>query len=226
MKSVEIESIKFSYQEGVDVLNIDSLSIEQGERVFIHGPSGSGKSTLLNLLAGVLTPSSGNIKILDRKLNDLSVSSRDRFRGDHIGFVFQSFNLIPYLTIKENISLPYKVSKVKKSKISNIDEETLKIAKHLKIDSFLDQKVSRLSIGQQQRVGVARALIGNPDIVIADEPTSSLDDEVTDSFMNLLLEKQKESGFTLIFVSHDKRLEKHFSRTISLSEINKVGAKQ
>ncbi|MCP4915094.1 MAG: ABC transporter ATP-binding protein [Oligoflexia bacterium] len=225
MNTVELENIKFSYQNNVDVLNIESLEIVKGERVFIHGPSGSGKSTLLNLLAGVLTPSSGSLKVLDKKLNDLSVSERDKFRGDHIGFVFQSFNLIPYLTIKENISLPYRVSKIKRNKISDIEEETLKIAKHLKIDNFLDQKVSRLSIGQQQRVGVARALIGNPDIVIADEPTSSLDDEVTDSFMNLLLEKQKESGFTLIFVSHDKRLEKHFSKVISLSEINKAGGK-
>lgn len=208
-------------------MEIPTLKIKTSEKVFIHGPSGSGKSTLLNLLSGVLKPTKGEIHILGENIAPLSVRQKDKFRGDHIGFIFQSFNLIPYLSVKENIILPYLASKLRRKRLqSSIDQEVNQLAGHLNLTDYLEKKASQLSVGQQQRVAVARALIGSPDIILADEPTSSLDDSVTEKFMNLLLEEQKAKKFTLVFVSHDKRLSKHFDREISLSNINKTGILQ
>lgn len=222
--AISISDLCFSYKKKYQILNIPSLQIKEGEKVFIYGPSGSGKSTLLNIMAGVLAPTKGNISILGQNLSDLSQGTRDILRGNHIGFIFQNFNLISYLTTYENILLPLKSSKHRYLKIKDkVFAEISRIAKHLELDEFLDRPVTKLSIGQQQRVAVARALIGGPEVIIADEPTSSLDDEVTDSFMKLLLEEHKEKSFTLIFVSHDKRLAKYFDRQISLLEINHKG---
>lgn len=222
--SIELKDVNFSYNDQNKILSNLNLSILKSEKVFIHGASGAGKSTLLNLIGGVLSPIEGSVEILDQDLSKLSVGKKDKFRGDNIGFVFQNFNLIPYLTIHENILLPLKVSK-KRSKgiLGEIDSEIKRIAKHLKIHEFLDKRVTELSVGQQQRVAVARALVGNPEIIIADEPTSSLDEDVTDSFMQLLIEEQKSKKFTLVFVSHDKRLAKFFDREISLKSINGQG---
>mgnify|MGYP006431420009 CR=1 FL=1 len=224
--SIVLKDIDFSYNQKDNVLSITDLNILDGEKVFIYGPSGSGKSTLLNLIAGVISPNKGSLNILGENINKLSMGKKDRFRGDHIGFVFQNFNLITYLTIYENILLPLKSSKKRFSKIvGSIDSEIKRIATHLKIDAFLDKRVTQLSIGQQQRVAVARALVGNPEIVIADEPTSSLDEDVTDSFMQLLIDEHRKQNFTLLFVSHDRRLSKFFDREIALFEINQ-GAKK
>ena len=224
--SITLKDIDFSYNKKDKVLSISELNILEGEKIFIYGPSGSGKSTLLNLIAGVLSPEQGLLTILGRNMAELSMSKKDRFRGDHIGFVFQSFNLISYLTIYENILLPLKSSKKRHSKVKgNIDSEIKRIAAHLKIDGFLDKRVTQLSIGQQQRVAVARALVGSPEIVIADEPTSSLDEEVTDSFMELLIEEHRNKKFTLLFVSHDRRLSRFFDREIALCEINQGARK-
>ena len=219
--AIQLENVKFSYDKEHVILNIKSLLIEQGEKVFIYGPSGSGKSTLLNLMAAVASPNSGSVTILGENESELSNVEKDRLRGDYIGFIFQSFNLIPYLTIYENILLPLKSSQKKRSKVHNIiNKEIQRISLHLNINELLHKRVTELSIGQQQRVAVARALIGDPEIIIADEPTSSLDEEVTDSFMQLLVDEHKKKKFTLIFVSHDRRLTKFFDREISLSDIN------
>jgi putative ABC transport system ATP-binding protein len=172
-------------------------------------------------MAAVLSPNSGGVTILGKKESELSIVEKDRLRGDFIGFVFQSFNLIPYLTIYENILLPLKSSQRRHSKVKNrINKEIQRISKHLNINELLHKRVTELSIGQQQRVAVARALIGDPEIIIADEPTSSLDEEVTDSFMQLLVDEHKKKKFTLIFVSHDRRLTKFFDREIALSDIH------
>lgn len=219
--AVDLKDITFSYGDEA-VLCIPSLQIKKGEKVFIHGPSGSGKSTLLNLISGILSPQAGSIQIEGLELNQLKPSEKDVFRGKNIGFIFQNFNLINYLTIFENIILPLKASSERMRKINEpIKEEVNRLARHLNIFDFLHKKVSDLSVGQQQRVAVARALIGNPSIIIADEPTSSLDDEVTDKFIELLLDEHKRENFTLIFVSHDKRIARYFDREIALGEINK-----
>lgn len=220
MKSYDLENVKFSYNSQNDILSIKNLTVQKGERVFIHGPSGSGKSTLLNMMAGVLAPTSGSLRALGKGLETLSVQSRDRFRGDHIGFIFQNFNLIPYLSIKDNISLPCRASKIRRDRSPELEKEINYLANHLGLSDILNHNVSRLSMGQQQRVGAARALIGSPEIIIADEPTSSLDDDIASQFIKLLMQEQEVKGFTLIFVSHDNRLKKYFPRTVALNEIN------
>ncbi len=223
MDIVKLDKLKFSYQTGDPVLDIDSMEIKKGERVFLHGPSGSGKSTLLNILSGVLSPQEGSIRILGKDINNLSQSKRDEFRGDYIGFIFQRFNLINYLSIAENISLPCRTSKVRKENLNDsMESEITRLVDHLNLKPYINKKVSKLSVGQQQRVAVARALIGKPEIIIADEPTSSLDDDVTDKFIELLLRECNEKQTTVIFVSHDKRLAKHFDREIELKTFNKA----
>ena len=220
--SIEINNLQFSYRDCELILEIPFLTINKSEKVFIYGASGSGKSTLLNLMAGVIVPTSGEINILERNISRLSPSERDKIRGDHVGFIFQSFNLIPYLTVYENIILPLKTSKLRRFKSrNNVDREIKRLTSHLKLQDHLEKRVTQLSVGQQQRVAVARALVGSPEIVIADEPTYSLDEGVTDSFMKLLLEEHQRSKFTLLFVSHDRRLAKYFDREISLLDLNK-----
>lgn len=226
MSMIHLENIEFGYKEDNPILAIDQFRVEKGEKVFLHGPSGSGKSTLLNLLAGVLNPQRGKIFINGEEINLLSATKRDQFRGDHIGFIFQRFNLINYLSISENISLPIRSSKVRKKKMKgSLIEEITRLIKHLDLENFVGQKAMNLSVGQQQRVAVARALIGNPEIIIADEPTSSLDDDVTGKFVDLLLDECKKTQTTVLFVSHDKRLASHFDREVSLNEINNKGGK-
>lgn len=220
MNAVELKQCQFSYTpHSPKVIQIDHLEIKNGEKVFLYGPSGYGKSTLLNLMAGVLKPGSGELLVLGHNMSDLSPSKRDQFRGEKIGYIFQIFNLIPYLTIKENIILPCLVNK------NRTKEDYLRQAEELinalGLRDHVHKKVTDLSIGQQQRVAAARALIGDPQLVIADEPTSALDEKNTKEFMELLLSLWQMKKFTLLFVSHDERLKTHFDRTISLSEINR-----
>lgn len=224
---VEIRNLKFKYPSSTNLtLDISDLTIPKGTKVFLHGPSGTGKSTLLELLAGVLSPSEGQVKILNENLNELSSSAKDIFRSNHIGYIFQSFNLIPYLSVKENISLPLYFSKEKRHKVSTENEiKTISdLTKTLGIEQLLDKKITELSVGQQQRVAAARALIGSPELILADEPTSALDYDHREKFIRLLFSVAEKNNSTVIFVSHDKSLEKIFDLTISLAEINKAGA--
>lgn len=219
--SLKINQLKFSYNKGKTVLDIDNLEINQGEKVFLYGPSGYGKSTLLNLIAGVLPVSEGEISVLGNNLSKLSNTKKDLLRGSEIGYIFQIFNLIPYLNIEENIVLPCMINK---NRAHNLDyrNQAQDLMAVLGLEEFKDKNVTALSIGQQQRVAQARALIGNPKIIIADEPTSSLDEKNTNEFMKLLLSEWEKRKFTLIFVSHDERLKKYFERSISLPEINRA----
>lgn len=224
--SIQLKDLKFSYQKNSKlssptVLSIDELMINAGEKVFLYGPSGHGKSTLLNIMAGVLTSKTGLVEVLGVNLQTISQSARDHLRGENIGYIFQIFNLIPYLNIKENIVLPCLINKKRGLGIdfyAQADEliETLGLTEHV------NKKVTELSIGQQQRVAAARALIGNPKLIIADEPTSSLDEKNTNEFMNLLIGEWEKRKFTLIFVSHDTSLARFFPKTISLPDINKI----
>lgn len=217
MNAVEINNLSFSYNDSNDVLNIKNFSIKKGESIFIHGPSGSGKSTFLNLISGILTPQTGKIIILNEDLTLKSTVKRDIFRGDHLGYIFQQFNLIPYLSIYENILLPLKSSKVKKSRISGKVETIIQAyLRQLDLLDYMNASIDSLSVGQQQRVAAIRAFVGKPEIIIADEPTSSLDEESTKKFIELLKSEYDKNEFTLIFVSHDKNLARHFDRSISL----------
>ncbi|MBL7002552.1 MAG: ABC transporter ATP-binding protein [Gammaproteobacteria bacterium] len=224
--AIQIDHLKFSWVKNTPLtLDVDHFSVQPGEHVFLKGESGSGKSTLLNLLGGVLVPNSGKITLLDQSLTNLNSTQRDVFRSNHIGFIFQMFNLLPYLSVLENVTLPLSFSNDRKNrtlKKQNINDEAMRLLAHLNLDdpSLLSRSVSELSVGQQQRVAAARALMGTPEIIIADEPTSSLDSDHRDNFINLLTSECRQNQSTLLFVSHDQSLERHFDRTLSLSDIN------
>lgn len=220
---IDISRLQFRWREGLPlVLDIDELHIQRGERVFIKGASGSGKSTLLSLMAGVLSPQQGRLSILDNELTQMKGAQRDAFRADHIGFVFQMFNLLPYLSVIDNVTLPLHFSKRRKQKVPQAEQEAERLLAHLDLTGpeILSRPVSELSVGQQQRVAAARALIGGPEILIADEPTSALDADRRESFIKLLLTECDTSDITLIFVSHDEALQNHFDRSLSLGDIN------
>lgn len=219
--AIRLQNCQFAYQKNTNVLNIDELIIKKGEKVFLYGPSGHGKSTLLNLIAGVLKANSGNVEVLGQDLSKLNQSARDKLRGEKIGYIFQLFNLIPYLSVKENIELPCLINKKRTQSHSNIETQAMGLIESLGLIDLTKKSVTDLSIGQQQRVACARALIGEPEIIIADEPTSALDEKNNKEFMKLLLSEWEKKQFTLLFVSHDERLKTYFDRTISLPEINR-----
>lgn len=222
-RAVYVKNLKFSYHQTQAplVLNINELEIPSGEKVFLYGPSGHGKSTLLNILAGVLEVKDGTVEVLGQNLHDLSQSRRDHLRGENVGYIFQIFNLIPYLNIKENIVLPCLINK-KRGEGMDFHAQADELIKTLGLVDHAHKNVTDLSIGQQQRVAAARALIGKPRMIIADEPTSSLDEKNTSEFMNLLLSEWEKRKFTLVFVSHDTSLKQYFPRTLSLPEINRL----
>ncbi len=220
---VALERVRFRWPgQSVDTVSIDELHLDAGEHLFVRGASGSGKTTLLNLLAGVHTPTAGQIRLLGTDLATLSPSRRDRFRADHLGVVFQQFNLLPYLTTLENVTLSCAFSRRKTERASGSSgvgatARGLLTALNL-ADDLHRAPVAKLSVGQQQRVAVARALIGGPEIVIADEPTSALDADNRDRFLSLLFQEVEAQGCTLIFVSHDPELAGRFARSIELAE--------
>ncbi|NWG87758.1 MAG: ABC transporter ATP-binding protein [Hydrogenophilaceae bacterium] len=219
---VRIADLRFDWG-GTPCLDIAAFELAPGEQVFLHGPSGSGKSTLLNLLAGVLLPRSGDLSILGQPLSRLSGSARDRFRADHIGLIFQQFNLIPYLSVLDNILLPCRFSERRRERAGDPRQAAARLLRHLDLDESLWQRpATALSVGQQQRVAAARALIGTPELVIADEPTSALDAERQTAFLDLLIKECTAAGAALVFVSHDRRLAGRFSRELALTEINRT----
>lgn len=227
---IELKQLKFSWNNATHItLDINELNIYQQERVFIEGASGSGKSTLLSIIGAVNRPLSGQVKVLGNAIEQFSDLKRDHFRADHIGFIFQMFNLIPYLSMVENVILPCRFSKQRYHKATQqmtIEQEALRLLDHLGLNDskLLSKPVTELSMGQQQRVAAARALIGHPEIIIADEPTSSLDSDIRDAFLDLLFKQCDNEGSTLIFVSHDGTLEQRFERTIRLSDINQAAS--
>ena len=211
-------------------LAVPELQIACGEKVFLLGASGSGKSTLLNLIAGVLTPQQGSIRILDTDFSQLSARQKDRFRARHIGLVFQQFNLIPYLDVETNIRLassfvgsPGPVStstSTSKSDANAAPQRMRALLEGLHLDpALLKRRADSLSVGQQQRVAIARAMINQPALLIADEPTSALDTDARDSFMQLLLGLQANSGTTIVFVSHDRSLASGFDRVVDMRQL-------
>ncbi len=225
---IELANVRFRWQpQAPVVLAIDIFRLAAGERLFIRGPSGSGKTTLLGLIGGVLVPETGQVRLHGTDLATCSASARDRLRADRIGFVFQMFNLIPYLSVLDNVMLPCRFSKHRASRAagggSALDEaQRLLLRLGLGQEDILARDVAALSVGQQQRVAVARALIGQPDIVIADEPTSALDADTRNEFLALLGEECARSGAALLFVSHDTELARSFDRSLDMRELNQA----
>lgn len=225
---VTIRELRFAWQQRDWVLDIDHFQIDHNERCFLYGPSGCGKSTLLGAIAGVNRPAHGSVEVLGQNLYHLSHGQRDQFRAHHIGFIFQMFNLLPYLSIVENVTLPCHFSNVRKQKAiarsGSTDSEARRLLADLglKGEALLRRKVSELSIGQQQRVASARALIGSPEVIIADEPTSALDTDSRESFIRTLFQECDDQGSTLLFVSHDMSLSRLFSRQMALTQLNRA----
>lgn len=222
--ALQLEGVRFGWAAGKPVVDIDRLDIARGERVLIQGASGSGKTTLLSLLAGVLVPQAGSIRVAGTNLSSLPGAARDRFRSDHIGFVFQQFNLLPYLSVRENVLLPRAFSARRTSLAEPGQADILLEQLGLNMQSLGDRPVTSLSIGQQQRVAVARALIGTPELLIADEPTSALDADAREAFLHLVFAECERAGSTLVLVSHDAGLVPLFDRALRLAEINRVPA--
>ncbi len=225
-EAIHLRNVVFGYNPRVPVLRVGEFVVASGKRVFLYGPSGSGKTTLLGLITGILQPQQGSCRVLGVEMTKLSMSARDRHRGAEMGYIFQSFNLIPYLTVRQNVALPCQVHKRRRKHIvaSTLHEEVERLVRRLGLETHIDHGVKQLSTGQQQRVAIARAVIGKPSLVIADEPTSALDADRRQAFMDLLFEVCDEAGATLVFVSHDRSLMAHFDEQVALSDISQVCA--
>lgn len=225
--AIELNHLRFGWKPNTPVLNIEDLLIPAGQQVFLRGASGSGKSTLLNLLGGLMPPQQGQVKLLDQALEKRPQRYRDRFRADHIGVLFQQFNLLPYLNLIDNVTLPCRFSKLRRQRAGSPETAARHLLSALGLKDYLDKpiKTAELSIGQQQRVAAARALIGHPEIILADEPTSALDSDTRNQFLSLLSEQCQQHQTTLVFVSHDLSLSSHFDRVIDLADMNQIGVK-
>lgn len=227
---IHLQNLKFSWPGSKEpIINCRDFQVNRGEHLFIRGPSGSGKSTLLNLIAAVMVAQNGKLSLRNENLTTMSVRLRDQFRADHIGFIFQQFNLVPYLNLVENVMLPCRFSRRREQQAVKEFGSTEKAANYLLKQLFendlLDPlaPVANLSVGQQQRVAAARALIGKPDIIIADEPTSSLDVDSRGRFIKLLFEQAESADSTLLFVSHDPSLGKLFERIVEIEAFQSEG---
>lgn len=222
---VNLTDLRFAWPGQADLLNVPTFRLDPGERLFLRGPSGSGKSTLLGLIAGVLEAQRGQLNVLGSDLTQLSGGQRDRVRADHLGVIFQMFNLVPYLSVIENVVLPCRFSKRRQTEVQaqgGAQAEATRLLRQLGLDDadLLARKVTELSVGQQQRVAAARALIGGPSLIIADEPTSALDADSRDRFIDLLSDEAQKTGAALLFVSHDGGLAPLFDRALDLADLN------
>ncbi|MET0431426.1 MAG: ATP-binding cassette domain-containing protein [Hyphomicrobium sp.] len=205
-------------------LTIPRFVLQRGEKLLLLGPSGSGKSTFLSLLAGIVVPDEGRVAIDNTDMAKLGGAARDRFRVDHFGIIFQMFNLLPYASLIDNVLLPVRFSRLRRE--NALREGPLDdVAKRLLLDLGLNATViasstaASLSVGQQQRVAAARALIGAPQIIVADEPTSALDRSTEGAFLKLLFAQSEKADTSVIMVSHDEGLGRHFDRVVRLQDI-------
>jgi putative ABC transport system ATP-binding protein len=224
MQSIAIawKNLAFTWPKSGFTVEPPDLELSVGESIFIHGPSGCGKSTLLSLISGVIPAHKGHLQMLGVDMAQLSSAKRDNFRGENLGIVFQQFNLIPYLDVMSNVLMPTRMFPKRLARsverhggaIQQAEVLFEKLGLPLSIKS---QKVNQLSVGQQQRIAVARALIGYPPIVIADEPTSSLDEVNKNEFLELLLSVARDANTTVLLVSHDTRIASSFDHVLSLT---------
>jgi len=206
---IKTESLKFSY-DGKKYFDFPDINLDSGENLLIIGNSGIGKTTLLHLLAGILKPKSGSINVSGIEISKFSDTELDKFRGDNIGIVFQRPHFIYSLTINENLKLAQYLSPSKTS------GDAEKILESLNINDKYQQKPNQLSEGEKQRVSIALALINSPNLILADEPTSSLDDFNCDNVIKLLKKQAKDHKAQLIVITHDARLKKHFKNNLNL----------
>lgn len=224
---IEIDALGFAWPGQAELLDIPHFRLAAGERLFLKGPSGSGKTTLLGLLGGVQVPQRGRVSLLGHDLGRLSASARDRLRVEHSGYIFQQFNLLPFLAVRDNVELPCRFSARRAARATvrhgSVAAAASELLERLGLGRALHgRRADQLSIGQQQRVAAARALIGQPELVIADEPTSALDADSRAAFLDLLFAECRDAGASLLFVSHDRSLAPLFDRALDLAEINRA----
>lgn len=226
---LRIDGLRFAWPRSPWTLHVPALGLEAGDRVFLHGPSGTGKSTLLNLIAGTLLPQSGTVRVAGEDVAKRSGPARDRLRADHLGIVFQQFNLLPFLSMVDNVTLPCRFSRRRRERALQRFGSLDAAARHylaalgLGEAAQASRRVIELSVGQQQRVAAARALIGGPSLVLCDEPTSALDTRNRDQFIDLLFAECEAAGTALLFVSHDLGLASRFPRQQALGELTGTG---
>ena len=220
---ISIKNLKYKIGQNINFsLNIKNFKLNKSDSILIYGESGLGKSTFLNLLSGTISPQKGTIDILGTNISNTSSSIKDKIRGDHFGIVFQTFNLLPYVSVKNNILLGKAYSSIKQSKSNNDEIKELMDKLSLNYEDLINRKAYELSIGQQQRVAVARALIGKPEIILADEPTSALDKSNQKEFINLLFKSIDENEQGLIMVSHEHKLSNKFKKVKNITEICEI----
>ena len=216
---MEIRSVEFAYGDGGFHLNIPELEIQSGERVAFVGPSGSGKTTLLRLLAGIVTPQSGDVTVGDYWINQIEDAERRAFRITQIGFVFQDFRLVDYLDVRGNMLLPYRLNSTLILN-ENVENRLNKLAETLHLVDKLNSAVDELSQGEKQRTAIARALLPKPGLILADEPTGNLDPGNKRRILDLLFEQARENDSTLMMVTHDHALLERFDRVIDFAQFH------
>lgn len=221
--AVRLSNVAFSWQRGGFLLRVPAFTVARGRKVLLTGSSGAGKSTLLSLVCGVAAARQGSVEVLGTDLGRLARARRDRFRAEHVGVVFQMFNLVPYLSILDNVLLPLRFApaRARRARAAGGEKgEAQRLLAALALDPALHARpVTQLSVGQQQRVAAARALIGGPELVVADEPTSALDGDRQAAFLALLFGELARAGAALLMVSHDLRLAAGFDEVVALSSI-------
>ena len=224
---LELDNLRYQHPgQARPFIHIDHFALQAGERVLLHGPSGCGKSTLLSLVTGIRPARDGHIRVAGKPFSSLSQRRRDAFRADHIGVIFQAFNLLPYLNAVDNVCLSAGFSRrrCEREGASN-NKQRRTAAQALLARLGLDAATSalpawQLSFGQQQRVAAARALFGKPALIIADEPTSALDTHSRDTLLALLCEQCEQAGSALLMVSHDSQVAERFHRSVAFSALN------
>ncbi len=225
--AAEVHGLRVDFRSGgrpVTVLNISHLAVAAGSSVGLFGPSGSGKTTLLNVITGILTPSAGNVVVDGVDLASLSPGARDRFRAERVGYVFQAFNLIPPLTALENVLLPMGfAARIPKGQQRSRAQELLG---RVNLGDRLHHKPAELSHGEQQRVGIARALANHPQLIVADEPTASLEPGLTQEIARLLVSVCQEEHATLLVASHDHSLLRHLARLEDMQVLNTAASSE
>lgn len=219
---IDIEQLKFAYPKSEFRLIIDSLNVESGEKVAVVGPSGSGKTTLLNLISGIITPESGVVKVDDVVVSSQTDAERRNFRIANIGFIFQQFELVEYLRVSDNIRLPFLINQ-SLTESSESKARIKELAQAVGIGDKLNRWVKQLSQGEQQRVAICRALLTDPKIILADEPTGNLDPANKQRILNVLFEQVERGGQTLIVVTHDMAILDGFDRVIDFEQFRQVG---
>lgn len=220
---INIKNVVMKYQDNgteIEALKIKKLKIEDGKKVAFVGSSGCGKTTLFNLISGMIVPTEGTIEVEDMNITDLTEAERDLYRANHIGYIFQDFNLFPEFTVVQNVTLPMTFSKRYSKK--EINELAKDILKKVGMDEKANQKVKTLSGGEKQRVAIARSIVNKPNVILADEPTGNLDYKNGVKIMQLIMEIAKEENATLLVITHNNSQLDMFDEVVNIEELNEA----